>query len=370
MSHRVGHLAQRATLQSQVGVCRIQQCNVARYLFFVSELYAFAILRPLQAAIRARGEEVAWFFERADLARFLRSEEVRLHTVSDVRRWNPSAVFVPGNWVPDFFPGLKVEVFHGFNVGKRSDERGHFRVRGWFDLYCTQGPATTEPFRELAARHGYFRVAETGWPKLDPLFDGTYRHVEPERPTVLFASTFTERISAARTLRETIAQLAAKGEWQWLLTLHPKMAADVVQSYRALEGPNVRFVETDDILQLYARANVLLSDTSSVVPEFLMLHKPVVTFRNTRPGPHLLNVERVEDVEPAICRAFELPDALKAAIEAYARNIHPYRDGRSSERVLDATRSALEQGRAGLKHKPLNLGRRLQARARLGYWGI
>ena len=343
---------------------------MARYLFFVSELYAFAILRPLQRAIRARGEEAAWFLERAELARFLRNDEVNLKNVREVGRWKPSAVFVPGNWVPDFFPGLKVEVFHGFNVSKRTDERGHFRVRGWFDLYCTQGPATTAPFLELAARHGYFRVVETGWPKLDPLFDGTHTQRDTNRPTVLFASTFTERISSARVLRDTIAQLAARGDWQWILTLHPKMAADVLQSYRMLEGPNVTFAETDDILELYTRANVLLSDTSSVVPEFLTQHKPVVTFRNTRPGPHLLNVERIEDVEPAIRRAFELPESLEQAIDAYVRNIHPYRDGRSSERVLDATRSAIEQGRTGLKRKPLNLGRKLQARARLGYWGF
>ncbi len=348
----------------------IPQDIVARYLFFVSELYAFAILRPLQAAIRARGEEAAWFFERAELARFMRSDEMRLPSVREVRHWQPTAVLVPGNWVPDFFPGLKVEVFHGFNVSKRTDERGHFRVRGWFDLYCTQGPATTKPFRELAARHRYFRVIETGWPKLDPLFAGAYSQLVPDRPTVLFASTFTERLSSARTLRDTIARLAAKGEWRWILTLHPKMAPDVVESYRALESANVTFVETDDILQLYARAHVLLSDTSSVVPEFLTQHKPVVTFRNTRPGPHLLNVERIEDVEPAIRRAFEMPETLRSAIEDYARRIHPYRDGRSSERVLDATRSALEQGRTGLKRKPLNLGRKLQARARLGYWGL
>lgn len=355
---------------ARLRIVRALRDNVARYLFFVSELYAFAILRPLQRAIRARGDEAAWFIEKAGLARFLREDEQRLETVAQVRRWRPDAVFVPGNWVPDFFPGLKVEIFHGFNVSKRSDERGHFRVRGWFDLYCTQGPATTQPFLALAERHGYFRVVETGWPKLDPLFSGEYAKLEPQRPTVLYASTFTERLSSARILRDTIARLAAKGEWRWLLTLHPKMAPDVVESYRALAGPNVTFVETDDILQLYARAHVLLSDTSSVVPEFLMQHKPVVTFRNTRPGPHLLNVESIDEVEPALRRAFEYPDSLRQAIETYTRHIHPYRDGRSSERVLDAAQAAIEQGRRGLKGKPLNLWRRLQARARLGYWGL
>lgn len=343
---------------------------MARYLFFVSELYALAILRPLQAAIRAQGDEAAWFFERDRTAHFLRTDEVRLAGVRAVRRWRPDAVFVPGNWVPDFFPGLKVEVFHGFNVSKRSDARGHFRLRGWFDLYCTQGPATTKPFLELAAEHGYFRVVETGWPKLDPLFSGAYDSTPHDRPTILYASTFTERISSARDLRETIASLAAAGEWRWLVTLHPKMAEDVVASYRALEGPNLAFVETDDILQLYARADVLLSDTSSVVPEFLTQHKPVVTYRNTRPGPHLLNVERVEDVEPALRRALAMPADLKQAIDAYVRDIHPYSDGRSSERVLEATQKALAAGRVALKRKPLNLGRRLQARWKMRYFGL
>lgn len=343
---------------------------MARYLFFVSELYAFAILRPLQAAIRARGGEVAWFFEHERTARFLRDGEVRLSTVRQVREWQPIAVFVPGNWVPDFFPGLKVEVFHGFNVGKRSDTRGHFRLRGWFDLYCTQGPATTKPFQALAAEHGYFRVIETGWPKLDPLFAGAYPRSPHDRPTILYASTFTERISSARVLRDTIGMMAESGDWQWLVTLHPKMAEDVVASYRALEGPNLKFVETDDILQLYAQADVLLCDTSSVVPEFLTQHKPVVTYRNTRPGPHLLNVENVADVVPALRRALAMPLDLQQAIAAYVRDIHPYSDGRSSERVLDATDRALAEGSRGLKRKPLNLGRRLQVRWRMRYFGV
>ena len=65
-------------------------------------------------------------------------------------------------------------------------ERGHFRIRGLFDLYCTQGPATTEPFEQLAREHGHFAVAETGWPKLDPLFapdDGTAAALRPRRWT-------------------------------------------------------------------------------------------------------------------------------------------------------------------------------------------
>lgn len=341
----------------------------SRYLFFVSEVYALAILRPLQDAIRARDAEAAWFCEREALASHLRADESRLTSVPAVIEWRPDAVFVPGNWVPQFFPGLKVEVFHGFSVGKRSEARGHFRVRGAFDLYCTQGPDTTLPFQRLQSQHGFFRVVETGWSKLDPLFSGRYVRGVATRPVVLYASTFTESITSARVLRDTIAASARRGDWQWLVTLHPKMAPDIIESYRALQGDNLRFVMTDDILSLYAQADVLLSDTSSVVPEFLTQHRPVVTFRNRKPGPHLLDVQQLDEVIPAIERALLRPEPLMNEIRDYVSRIHPWRDGHSSERVLDATAHAIAAGRVGLERKPLNLWRRLQARQRLRYWG-
>lgn len=343
---------------------------MSRYLLFVSELYALAILRPLQDAIRARGDEVAWFCERPSLLAYLRPEEARLASAQSVIDWRPDAVFVPGNWVPHFFPGLKVEVFHGFSVGKRSESRGHFRVRGSFDLYCTQGPDTTQPFVQLQQRLGFFRVAETGWSKLDPLFNGRYVREPGTRPVVLYASTFTESITSARVLRDTIAASAQQGQWQWLVTLHPKMAPDIIDSYRSLEGPTLRFAMTDDILELYAQADVLLSDTSSVVPEFLTQHRPVVTFRNRKPGPHLLDVQAMDAVVPALHTALERPESLMNAIRDYTNRIHPYRDGRSSDRVLVATEDAIRAGREGLKKKPFNGWRRLQARRRLGYWGF
>jgi len=128
-----------------------------RYLFYICQLYAFAIVRPLQKVIISRGDDVAWFFDTPDkLLPFLRSDEKCLKTVADVKAYNPCAVFVPGNVVPDFFPGIKVELFHGFHARKRSDERGHFRIRNFFDLYCTQGPDTTLPFQDLAKAYGFF----------------------------------------------------------------------------------------------------------------------------------------------------------------------------------------------------------------------
>lgn len=343
-----------------------------RYLLMAHQPYAFAILRPLAAAIHARGGETAWFLHGVSPTRLASSEKL-LQTVEAVKAFNPRAVFVCGNWVPHFFPGVKVQVFHGFSVNKRSPRRGHFRIRGFFDLYCTQGPDTTGPFRELEARHGHFKVVETGWPKTDPLFDpavSTYP-ITHDRPVILMTSTFTDTISCAKALRETVHRLSQQGRWRWLVTFHPKMPQETVASYRALQNEYLEFIETDDIIQLYKAADVMLSDTTSSVPEFLLQQKPVVTYRNRKPGPHLIDVQQTGQIEDALERALHQPPELMRHIAEYVEHIHPYSDGHSSERVLDATeRFITEGGTDPLKAKPWDPWRKFQARQRLGYFKL
>src|SRR5688572_7013575 len=204
-----------------------EEALMADYLLFASERYALPILQPLAQALQAAGHTAhAWLVDGAAGASL--PAPVRMVNLREAIALKPRAVFSAANWVPTFVPGAKVQLFHGFNVEKRSDERGHFRVRGLFDLYCTQGPATTAPFRALAGRERHFAVVETGWPKLDPLFgpgDGgasALRAPAMERPVVMFASTFTERLSAAPHLFDAIGAEVARGERYWLLTLHPK----------------------------------------------------------------------------------------------------------------------------------------------------
>lgn len=109
------------------------------YLFFVSVAYSYPILRPLQDEIRRRGDEVAWFVE-PDCPVLLDQDERWLQSVQEVMDYQPIAVFAPGNYIYDFFPGVKVSLFHGYPINKRGDEKDdHFSVRGWFDVYCTQG---------------------------------------------------------------------------------------------------------------------------------------------------------------------------------------------------------------------------------------
>lgn len=336
-----------------------------RYLLYGNERYALAILRPLQAAIRARGDEAAWFFDGPGAEEL--GEGERLLDVPAVRRWNPTAVLTPGNHLPHFFPGVKVEVFHGFDAGKPR----HIHIRGWFDLYCTTGPRDTAQFEAMAARCGHFAVAETGWPKLDPFMRETADQLPPVRspPVILYHSTFSPSWSAAEVLHEEIKWLSRDGRWRWIVTFHPKMNPGTVAKYKALQGEHLRFAEDDNILDLFAQADVMCSDTSSALSEFLLTGKPVVTFKNRRPGPQLIDIDNVAQFEPAIERALSRPPALMQAIRTFADAIHPQHDGRSSERVLDAIDAFVAGGARNRKRKPANLWRKLKIRHRIGYWG-
>lgn len=80
------------------------------YLFFVSVAYSYPILRPLQDEIRRRGDEVAWFVE-PDCPVLLDQDERWLQSVQEVMDYQPIAVFAPGNYIYDFFPGVKVSLF-------------------------------------------------------------------------------------------------------------------------------------------------------------------------------------------------------------------------------------------------------------------
>ena len=335
------------------------------YLLYGSERYALAILRPVQEAIRARGDEAAWFFDGPGAEDLVDGE--RLLTVQQVRAWKPRAVITSSNAVPHFFPGVKVETFHGFDAGKPR----HIYIRGFFDLYCTTGPRDTAQFKAIADKLGHFSVTETGWPKLDPFMREIAGPLPPVRtpPVILYPTPFSPGWRAAEFLSVDGRRLSRDGRWRWIVTFHPKMNADTVAKFKALQNGYLAFAENDNILDLFPQVDMMCSDTSSALNEFLLTGKPVVTFRNRRPGPQLIDIDDPAQFEPSIERALARPPELMQAIRDYADAIHPYRDGRSSERVLDAIDAFIAAGARNPRRKPLNLWRKLKIRRRIGYWG-
>lgn len=338
------------------------------YLLFVNVSYSISILRPLQSAIQKRGGTAAWFLHDVDASQ-LQPGELLLHSVSEVKRFNPRAVFVPGNWVPDFIPGVKVQLFHGFGIEKK----GHFDIRGFFDLYCTHGPMTTKPFEGLARHHGYFEVIETGWPKVDALFNARpekkWKKVhEKDKPVILYAPTFSPSLTSAPGLEQTIRRMSGHDRYYWLIKFHPLMDHGVADAYRDMQGQDLEFVEEADIIPCLHAADIMVSDTSSVVSEFLLLGKPVITFNTRTPAAHVVNIRQAGELEQAIETLINNPQKNGQSAREFVQQMHPYTDGLSSERVLDATERFIANGRKGIKPKPLNLWRKFQVRKRMHYY--
>ncbi len=340
-----------------------------KYLFYISQNYSFAVLRPLQNAITKRGGSVAWFLTGKEInENYLHEDEFRLTTIKQVKDYSPRAVFVTGNVVPDFFPGIKVTVFHGFDARKRAND-DHYFIRNYFDLYCTQGPDTTVKYQKLATSHGNFRTVETGWTKLDPFFDSNTETNINKKPVVLYSSSFTKKLSSAPYLLKTIKKLSNSKKYQWLVTFHPKMNKSIIDDYKRIQNKNLTFIETDNVIPLLLKADVMLCDTSSILQEFLILNKPVVTFKNRLPDECMINVTSPEEILPALDLALSKPIELMKKIQLYGKQLHPYRDGKSSERVLDAVDWYIEEGHKGLKRRSLDLIRKFKIRKKLGhYW--
>jgi len=338
-----------------------------KYLFYISQNYSFEILRPLQQAMLAKGAQVKWLAigDEVNCDNFAPDEQV-LPTVAAAIDYQPDACFVPGNVIPDFIPGLKVQVFHGLEWKKK----GHFVIRGYFDLYCTHGPATTQKFNQLAEKHGYFDVVETGWPKLDNLFNTApfASNSSSDKKVILYAPTFSPALTSAPQLFEQIKILADKKDWHWLIKFHPKMKQSWVQQYKTLVNDNIEIVDEFNIASLLQVADVMVSDTSSVIGEFALLNKPIVSLNNSQPGDYLIDINNEQQLESAIEQALSPKEELKSSIKDYAQALHPYNDGSSSVRILDAVEARLINGKQAKKSKPWNLFRRFKLRKTHNYW--
>lgn len=345
-----------------------------KYLMYISQNYSYAILRPLQSEILAHGGQVRWFLEGDNVTPdFLAPDEQTLTSMTEINQWQPDAIFAPANIIPTFIPGLKVAVFHGFDAGKLNSkgQNDHFKIRGCFDLYCTQGPNTTGPFQQLEQKHSFFKVIQTGWPTLDPFFNpelgNPYINVNDPRKTLLICSTFSKRLSLAPKLYEQIKSFSEQGKWRILMQFHPKMPSELVAKYQALENNSLTFIETDNVLPLLQAADIMLCDTSSILLMFILQRKPVVTFCNQNPGKHLIDVTDPDKLETAIDYALTYPQSLMTEIEDFCQQLHPYQDGLSSQRVLAATNELILTD-PKLKAKPLNFIRNLKMRKKLNYW--
>lgn len=340
-----------------------------KYLFFVTKPYSFSILKPIQdSIIESNSGTVKWF--SASSAVNFSSLGDQLKSNGAVLDYNPDVVLVPGNIVPHFWPGLKVQIFHGLD----EEVKGFYNITGFFDLYCTTGPVMTENYLKIAKQKKHFLVKETGWPKLDPVYNNKWTFndqkshlidqydLNPELPVLLYAPTFPSKYTSAPDLHDSIKNLN-NGKFNWIIKFHPLMDKLIQGQYKQLENKNLRVVDELNILPIMAGSDLLITDTSSVAYEFLSFDRPLITYKAIARKDKGINIQDPTDLSSAIERSLMNPDEFSINRASCLRGIHPYLDGLSSSRLLKVIEIILTEGLHNeLKQKPLNFLRKYQIR--------
>lgn len=325
-------------------------------ILFCNLPYAFSILKPLADELKDRGYEYLWYVDSSLINIFPYKEMPTTTSIKRLEGFQSDAIFVCGNDVPYWLRGVKVQVFHGLG----GEKKGHFRIRDYFDLYLTQGRYFTERFKALANKHKNFEVVETGWCKLDNLYSVLEEtKVKKQelltkygaKKMVLYAPTFSPSLTSALALEETIQKLGEQKNVLVIIKFHDKMNPEWIEIYKKMHNKNILIVEADDITQSLQMADLMISDSSSVVYEFTLLNKPVITLNSTSENINWCNVMGADEVYVHVIDVLNGNDMYvehrKKTIELY----HPYNDGKSAKRMVEATEQYIKNHGVPTKRK-------------------
>ncbi len=191
-----------------------------------------------------------------------------------------------------------------------------------FDLYIF----TTEDEAEMAADLGITCGVVGGQPKIDTFFNKKTLEksqmikqkygFDDGKITLLFTTTWDKSgLSAVDKWIDSLPELTER--YNILVSLHPMMSKVYVEKVKSLSG--VYFADSENLPSCMLAADVLISDTSSVMGEFCALNKPIITFvveEGWRLTPEIkemikdisLQVNSIDEIDKAIKKYLDNPD--------------------------------------------------------------
>jgi hypothetical protein len=267
----------------------------------------------------------------------------------------------------------RVQIFHGV-AGKYAHDydRPTASMRHWDRLFFVN-QRRLRNFIDAGAIDGDGESARLiGMPKVDCLVDGSLNRnaavaalgLDPNRPTILYAPTWSSASSINRLGVEFIERLLA-GPWNTIVKLHDRLR-DRRPFYSGgldwgarleplLERPHARLASGADICPYLAAADVMITDHSSAGFEYLLLDRPLIRVH----VPELLeqsntNKEYVELLRAASTTTTDTPTTIAAIEKSLADPRHLsssrvvvandlfYRAGTATQRASDELYALLE----------------------------
>lgn len=200
-----------------------------------------------------------------------------------------------------FTPGLtdtySICLFHGQPSKGITFSR---RALETYDAYFFYGPLHRQALQRYQRHHGRLgdycpRIEEAGYPKTDPLFDGSLSRervlaglgLPVDATTVLYAPAFNEHASLRTAGLDIVRRLAGIRGINVLVKLAGHTVENTVKGYstggvdwpavlRQFENERVKLVLDPDVNPCLVAADLMLTDVSGVAWDFLALDKPVV----------------------------------------------------------------------------------------------
>ena len=335
-----------------------------RILLFCENKYAIDILSPLQREAEKGDHQVLWYVHRKRIENFPLKDSVKwTNSIQEAYDFAPEAVFCPGNIVPYYLSGVKIQIFHGYAAEKKD----HWVIRRYFDTYFTQGPFFTQGFERLAKKYRDFEVVETGWPKQDWIkehfhdFDSQKEELlqkHSKKTMVLYAPTFSPSLTSLPHLKEALADFVKQRDVLLLLKFHPLTKQEWIDEYKELarQEKDIIWIDENNVTKFMLMSDVMISDTSSTIYEFLLLNRPVITFRAASKEFYWEDIQETSQ----LCQAYDkvLNDKESIAKRQWVvDNYDPYLDGKVCERMLQAAQDYI--GRHGVpESRKLNIWRK------------
>lgn len=241
----------------------------------------------------------------------------------------------------------RVQIFHGV-AGKYDFDAPTESMRGWDRLFFVNQRRLSNFVRSGAIVEGSPAARLVGMPKVDCLVDGTFQRdailtahgLDPARPTVLYAPTWSPESSLNKMGEALIARLVRRPV-NLIVKLHDR-SLDLRQEYSGgvdwaarlsplLPAGHSLLARNPNITEYLAAADVMVTDHSSAGFEYLLLDRPLVRIEI----PDLLRRANVHpdyvDLIASAATTVQSADEAASAVDTALSNPH---DGSASRRAV------------------------------------
>lgn len=211
---------------------------------------------------------------------------------------------------------VKIGMEHGAYNFKKFPQAYYYNL---FNLYLMTSHQDVARLQVLGVK----TVKAIGYPKSDSLFDGSYSpqmlqdlrcrlHLDPAKPTLLFSSTWDgSGMSAIDKWYKRLESIT--NQYNILVTLHPRMSEKYCQYLKKV--PGIHYIDAMDVYPYLLLADLCIGDTNSLIAEFCIVNKPIITFSITATARTMDDViSLITGISIRIDSFEEITEAIKQAI--------------------------------------------------------